>query len=318
MEMMRLVSSGTEACMAALRVARGFTKREKILKFAGCYHGHADMLLVKAGSGALTFGLPDSPGVPQGATQGTLVASYNNLEEVHNIFKSHPGEIAAVILEPIVGNAGFIRPEPGFLEGLRSITEKDGALLIFDEVMTGFRVALKGVQGLAKIKPDLTTLGKIAGGGMPLGVYGGRRDIMSLVAPQGPVYQAGTLSGNPLAVACGRKTLEVLSRPGVMEEISDKTEMLGRGIRALAQKTGVPIVADWQGGMFGFFFHSKPVKSLDEAKGCDVARFKSFHQKMLDQGVYLAPSAFEAGFVSLAHSKTDIEQTLQRMEVCLQ
>lgn len=317
LEMMRLVSSGTEACMAALRVARGFTKREKILKFAGCYHGHADMLLVKAGSGALTFGLPDSPGVPQGATQGTLVASFNDIEGVRDLFRAHPGQIAAVILEPIVGNAGFIRPDPNFLKDLRKITQEDGALLIFDEVMTGMRVALGGAQEIYGISPDLTTLGKIAGGGMPLGVYGGRRDIMSLVAPQGPIYQAGTLSGNPIAVSCGTKTLEILTRPGVFTKIKDKTARLVDGIRAIGHRKGVPLTVDAEGGMFGFFFHPGPVRNLEDAKKSDIARFKSFYQRMLDRGVYLAPSAYEACFMSLAHGEAELETTLSAFEASL-
>jgi glutamate-1-semialdehyde 2,1-aminomutase len=317
LEMMRLVSSGTEACMAALRVARGYTKREKILKFAGCYHGHADMLLVKAGSGALTFGLPDSPGVPQGATQGTLVASFNDIEGVKEIFHSHPGQIAAVILEPIVGNAGFIRPDPHFLKELRKITQEDGALLIFDEVMTGMRVALGGAQEVYGIRPDLTTLGKIAGGGMPLGVYGGRRDIMSLVAPQGPIYQAGTLSGNPIAVACGTKTLEILTRPGIFQKIKDKTTTLVKGIRAIGERKRTPITVDGEGGMFGFFFHPGPVRNLEDAKKSDIGHFKTFYQRMLDRGVYLAPSAFEACFMSLAHTDSDLENTLLAFEASL-
>jgi len=311
MEMIRLVSSGTEACMAVLRVARAFTKRDKIIKFTGCYHGHADMLLVKAGSGALTLGLPDSPGVPADATKHTLVVPFNDLAAVSAVFKANPDSVAAIILEPIVGNAGFIRPAPGFLEGLRELTAAHGALLVFDEVMTGFRVALGGVQGIAKIKPDLTTLGKVIGGGMPLAAYGGRRDIMSLVAPSGPVYQAGTLSGNPLAVASGLKTLEIIGRAGAFSQISARTKSLIKGFNALSLKHKIPFISDCEGGMFGFFFHPGPVASLEDAKKADVGRFKTFFQGMLERGVYLAPSAFEAGFVSLAHTDADIQTTLE-------
>lgn len=311
MELVRLVSSGTEACMAALRVARAFTGRNKILKFAGCYHGHADYLLVKAGSGALTLGLPDSPGVPTEATKGTLLASFNDLDAVRGAFEEHHHEIAAVILEPIVGNAGFIRPQPGFLEGLRELCTAHGTLLIFDEVMTGFRVGLGGVQGLKGIKPDLTTVAKVIGGGMPIGAYGGRRDVMAMVAPAGPVYQAGTLSGNPVAVACGLKTLEVLARPKTFAELTRRTLKLSKGLKELAEKRGIPFMTDSEGGMFGFFFHAGPVTSLAHAREADIERFKKFFHGMLQRGVYLAPSAFEAGFVSTAHTDADIERTLQ-------
>lgn len=309
MDMMRFVSSGTEACMSALRVARAFTGRDKILKFTGCYHGHADMLLVKAGSGALTLGLPDSPGIPEGATRHTLTAPYNDLEAAKNVFKANAGELAAVILEPIVGNAGFIRPVDGYLEGLRALCTEAGTVLIFDEVMTGFRVAMGGMQELAKIRPDMTTLGKVIGGGMPIGAYGGRRDIMSRVAPEGPVYQAGTLSGNPVAVSCGLKTLEILGRPGQFKKLSETTRRLVQGLKERAGRHGIQLTVDSEGGMFGFFFHAGPVRSLEEAKLCDTSRFKSFFQGMLKRGVYLAPSAFEAGFVSLAHSDADLEAT---------
>ena len=310
MEKVRFVSSGTEACMSVLRVARAFTKRDKILKFTGCYHGHADMLLVKAGSGALTLGLPDSPGVPQGATSHTLLATYNDLDAVRAVFAENRGQIAAIIVEPIVGNAGFIRPVEGFLEGLRHITQEDGALLIFDEVMTGFRVAYGGVQELKGIKADLTTLGKVIGGGLPIGAYGGRKDIMSMVAPEGPVYQAGTLSGNPVAVASGLKTLEIIARPGAFARLSEITRQLADGLRKVASKHGIPFYSDSEGGMFGFFFHKGPVHSLEEAKQGDGARFKAFFWGMLDEGIYLAPSAYEAGFVSMAHTPLDIDATL--------
>ena len=318
MEMMRFVSSGTEACMAAIRVARAFTKRDKILKFTGCYHGHADMLLVKAGSGALTLGLPDSPGVPAETTKPTLLAPFNDLDAVRAAFKEHKGQIAAVMLEPIVGNAGFIRPADGFLEALREITAADGTLLIFDEVMTGFRVGLGGVQGLKKIRPDLSTFGKVIGGGMPIGAYGGRREIIEMIAPSGPVYQAGTLSGNPVAVACGMKTLEILARPGAFTDLAKRTAKLAKGLEGLAKARKIPFIADCEGGMFGFFFHGGPVRSLEDAKGADLDRFKRFFLGMLERGVYLAPSAFEAGFVSLAHTDRDIDETLAAADAVFQ
>ncbi len=314
MEMMRLVSSGTEACMAALRVARAFTKRDKILKFTGCYHGHADCLLVKAGSGALTLGLPDSPGVPADTTKHTLVAPYNDIDSLKEVFAKNKEQIAAVILEPIVGNAGFIRPKPAFLEVMKELCQSAGTLLIFDEVMTGFRVALGGMQQLCKIKPDLTTLGKVIGGGMPIAAYGGRAEIMKMMAPEGPCYQAGTLSGNPLSVASGLKTLEIISRPNAFAELTARTKRFMRELKGLADKRRVPFIADAEGGMFGFFFHPGPVESLEQAKECDVARFKIFFHAMLSRGIYLAPSAFEAGFVSLAHTDKDIDRTLECAE----
>ncbi len=310
MEKIRLVSSGTEACMSVLRVARAFTGRDKLIKFTGCYHGHADMLLVKAGSGVLTLGLPDSPGVPGEATRHTLVAPYNDLAATRALFEANPGQIAAIILEPIVGNAGFIRPQPGFLQGLRDLCTENGALLVFDEVMTGFRVALGGMQGLTGIKPDLTTLGKVIGGGLPIAAYGGRRDIMSKVAPEGPVYQAGTLSGNPLAVASGRKTLEIIARPHAFAQLSERTRQLAHGLRERAAACGLPFTTDAEGGMFGFFFHPGPVRSYEEARHADTAKFQPFFHGMLSRGIYLAPSAFEAGFVSMAHTERDIQHTL--------
>ena len=314
MEMMRFVSSGTEACMAAIRLARGYTKRTKILKFEGNYHGHADMLLVRAGSGVATFGLPDSAGVPEGVAQATLTAPFNDLDAVKALFKANPKEIAAVILEPIVGNAGFIRPKDHFLAELRKICTEEGALLIFDEVMTGFRVHLNGAQGLFNIVPDLVTLGKVVGGGMPLAVYGGRRDIMQFIAPIGPVYQAGTLSGNPVAVASGLKTLEVLSRPGNFSTLRNRTQQLVSGMIEIARKHKTPFQADCEGGMFGLFFLDRPVYDFAGAKGCNVDLFKAFFHAMLDEGIYFAPSAFEAGFVSLAHTEADISKTVSAFD----
>lgn len=314
MELLRFVSSGTEATMTALRLARAFTKRDKIVKFTGCYHGHADMLLVKAGSGALTLGFPDSPGVPADATKHTLVAPFNDLGALEALFAHNKGEIAALIVEPIIGNAGFIRPKPGYLQALRQLCTAHGALLIFDEVMTGFRVGMGGVQALEGIKPDLTTLGKVIGGGLPIAAYGGRRDIMSMVAPLGPMYQAGTLSGNPLSTAAGLKTLEILARPGQWAKLRATTQKLVKGFRDLAAARKIPFIADCEGGMFGFFFHPGPVGSLEEAKASDLARFRAFFHGMLRRGVYLAPSAFEAGFVSLAHGDVEIDETLVRAE----
>jgi glutamate-1-semialdehyde 2,1-aminomutase len=309
-EMIRLVSSGTEACMSALRVARAFTGRTKILKFEGCYHGHADMLLVKPGSGAATLGLSGSPGVPEETARHTLTARFNDIDQVREVFKSHGDTLAAIILEPIVGNAGFIRPVSGFLEELRSLCDHHGTLLIFDEVMTGFRVARGGCQQLSGIKPDMTVLGKVIGGGLPVGAYGGRREIMQMVAPAGPVYQAGTLSGNPVAVASGIKTLEILSRPGAFETLAARSKQLVTGFKAAAEDAGIPLSVDYEGGMFGFFFSKNPVRNYDDAKGADLDLFKQFFQLMLDEGIYLAPSAFEAGFLSLQHSVGDIEETV--------
>jgi glutamate-1-semialdehyde 2,1-aminomutase len=317
MEKIRLVSSGTEACMSVLRVARAFTKRDKILKFTGCYHGHADMLLVKAGSGALTLGLPDSPGVPADATKHTLLGQYNDVKGLETVFSEHQDQIAAVILEPIVGNAGFIRPTKEFLQALESLCKKQKTLLVFDEVMTGFRVAPGGAQQLFGMKPDLTTLGKVIGGGMPIGAYGGRRDVMAMVAPEGPVYQAGTLSGNPVAVACGLKTLEILQRSGVFSALTEKTKMLVDGLVKIAKAANIPLVADSEGGMFGFFFSEKPVLCLEDAKKTDVNRFNKFFHDMLKSGIYLAPSAYEAGFVSTEHTADDIKKTLAAAEKIL-
>lgn len=309
-EMVRFVNSGTEACMAVLRLMRAFTQREKIIKFEGCYHGHADMFLVKAGSGVATLGLPDSPGVPKSATSSTLTAPYNDLEAVKALFEQNRDEIAGVILEPVVGNAGFISPDAGFLEGLRELTHEHGALLVFDEVMTGFRIAYGGAQEKFGITPDLTTLGKVIGGGLPVGAYGGRRDIMSMIAPAGPVYQAGTLSGNPLAMTAGIKTLELLQKPGNYEYLDRITKKLADGLLQIAQETGHAACGGQISAMFGLFFTSGPVHNYEDAKKSDTAKFGRFHRGMLERGVYLAPSQFEAGFTSLAHTEEDIEQTL--------
>ena len=309
-EMVRFVNSGTEACMAVLRLMRAFTGRDKVIKFEGCYHGHADMFLVKAGSGVATLGLPDSPGVPRSTTSNTLTAPYNDLESVKQLFAENPGAIAGVILEPIVGNAGFITPEPGFLEGLRELTKENGALLVFDEVMTGFRISYGGAQAHFGVTPDLTTMGKVIGGGLPVGAYGGRRDIMEMVAPAGPMYQAGTLSGNPLAMTAGIKTLELLKQPGTYEKLAATTETLINGILEIGREAGLPITGGSVSAMFGFFLCEGPVRNFEEAKATDAERFGKLHRAMLERGVYLAPSAFEAGFTSLAHSEADIETTL--------
>ncbi|WNN91993.1 glutamate-1-semialdehyde 2,1-aminomutase [Gloeocapsopsis dulcis] len=316
-EMVRFVNSGTEACMAVLRLMRAFTGRDKVIKFEGCYHGHADMFLVKAGSGVATLGLPDSPGVPKSTTSNTLTAPYNDLEAVKALFAENPNEIAGVILEPVVGNAGFITPDAGFLEGLRELTQEYGALLVFDEVMTGFRIAYGGAQERFNVTPDLTTLGKIIGGGLPVGAYGGRREIMSMIAPAGPVYQAGTLSGNPLAMTAGIKTLELLQKPGTYQYLDQITKKLSDGLLEIAKKTGHAACGGQISGMFGLFFTAGPVHNYEDAKHSDLDKFSRFHRGMLEHGIYLAPSQFEAGFTSVAHTEEDINKTLAAAEAVM-
>merc|ERR1712099_203958 len=307
-EMVRFCNSGTEACMGMIRLVRAFTKREKVIKFEGCYHGHADAFLVQAGSGVATLGLPDSPGVPAGATSTTLCAQYNNLESVEALLKEN--EVAAVILEPVVGNSGFIPPTKEFLVGLRELTTKYGALLVFDEVMTGFRIKYGGAQEYFGVTPDLTTMGKVIGGGLPVGAYGGRKDIMELVAPAGPMYQAGTLSGNPLAMTAGIETMKKLSQPGVYDELERKSKKLVEGIMEAGKKHGHAIQGDWAGGMFGWYFSDEKVKNFAEAAKSDGEKFGKWHRMMLERGVYLAPSMYEAGFMSMSHTDEDIEKTI--------
>ena len=315
-EMVRMVSSGTEATMTAIRLARGYTGRDKILKFEGCYHGHSDSLLVKAGSGALTLGQPSSPGVPEDFAKYTLTAEYNNLDSVKALFEQYPDSISCVIIEPVAGNMNCVPPKSGFLQGIRELCDKYGALFIIDEVMTGFRVSLAGAQAYYGVTPDLTTLGKVIGGGMPVGAVGGKKAIMEYLAPTGPVYQAGTLSGNPIAMAAGLACLNELKKPSNEQQLAIKTEKLCLGLKSLAEKHHVPFVVNYVGGMFGIFFtEQQEITSYAEVMKCDTEKFKIFFHKMLEQGVYLAPSAFEAGFMSLAHTNEDIERTLSAADI---
>jgi glutamate-1-semialdehyde 2,1-aminomutase len=310
MDMVRMVSSGTEATMSAIRLARGFTGRDKIVKFEGCYHGHSDSLLVKAGSGALTLGVPTSPGVPVALAEHTITLEYNNLEQVREAFTHVGGQVAAIIVEPVAGNMNCIPPAPGFLEGLRAVCDEYGTVLIFDEVMTGFRVALGGAQAHYGVRPDLTTLGKVVGGGMPVGAFGGRREIMEQIAPLGPVYQAGTLSGNPIAMAAGLTTLELISVPDFFESLTERTRALCTGLTERARAAGIPFTTNQVGGMFGLFFtDAAQVDNFHRVGQCNQDRFKLFFHGMLTEGVYLAPSAFEAGFVSAAHGEEHLQRT---------
>ncbi len=310
-EKLRMVSSGTEATMSAIRLSRGFTGRDLIVKFEGCYHGSGDSLLVKAGSSALTLGVPSSPGVPAALASLTLTLDYNNLEQVRALFAARGADIAGVIVEPVAGNMNCVPPLPGFLAGLRELCTRHGALLIFDEVMTGFRVALGGAQALYKVTPDLTTLGKVVGGGLPVGAFGGRADIMDRITPDGPIFHAGTLSGNPVAMAAGLATLKEISQPGFYDALAAKSNALMDGLRDRARAAGIPLTTHAVGGMFGFYFSAEPViERFSQVMACDIARFKRFFHGMLEEGVYLAPSAFEAGFVSIAHSEADLAATL--------
>jgi glutamate-1-semialdehyde 2,1-aminomutase len=315
-EMMRFVSSGTEATMSAIRLARAATRRDCLLKFDGCYHGHADAFLVRAGSGVATFGLPNSPGVPDTLAALTLTAPFNDLEAAREVASLHGDRLAAIIVEPIIGNAGFIAPDPAFLRGLRTIADDAGALLIFDEVMTGFRIAPGGAHERFSVRADLTTLGKVMGGGLPAAAYGGRRELMELVAPSGAVYQAGTLSGNPLAMAAGLATLRILT-PLLHEKIGTRTARLVSGMRESAARLGIPFTADSAGSMFGFFFRAEPVRSFADARASDVSLFRRFFQAALSLGLYFAPSPFEAGFLSAAHGDAEIDATLERVERAL-
>jgi glutamate-1-semialdehyde 2,1-aminomutase len=310
LEMVRLCSSGTEATMSALRVARGYTGRDKILKFEGCYHGHGDSLLVKAGSGLLTFGVPTSPGVPAELAALTLTATYNDLDSVRVLFDAHPDSIACIIVEPVAGNMNCVPPRPGFLEGLREICTQRGALLIFDEVMTGFRVGPTCAAGLYGIAPDLITLGKIIGGGLPVGAFGGRRDVMQKLAPLGPIYQAGTLSGNPLAMSAGLALLRALDDASIYASLESRTRELCSGLQAAADAAGIAFTTTQVGSMFGLYFGRGPIETLADVGACDIERFKRFFHLMLDRGVYLAPSAYEAGFVSAAHGEKEVAATI--------
>lgn len=312
-ELVRMVSSGTEATMSAIRLARGYTGRDKIVKFEGCYHGHSDSLLVKAGSGALTFGVPTSPGVPAAAAALTITLNYNDSEQVEQVFKTIGDQIACIIVEPVVGNMNCVPPVPGFLQTLRRVCDESGAVLIFDEVMTGFRVALGGAQGLYGIKPDLTTLGKIVGGGMPVGAFGGKREIMEKLAPLGPVYQAGTLSGNPVAMAAGLKTLELLcSKPDFYTQLNASAKSLTDGLKQAANNAGIAFTTTQVGGMFGLYFNeAETITNYEQVMQSNAERFKQFFHGMLEAGIYLAPSAFEAAFISAAHTESDIAETIE-------
>ena len=312
MDMVRMVSSGTEATMSAIRLARGYTGRDKIVKFEGCYHGHADSLLVKAGSGMLTLGVPTSPGVPAGLAEHTITLTYNDIDQVKQAFAEIGDQVACIIVEPVAGNMNCIPPLPGFLEGLREVCDAHGSVLILDEVMTGFRVSLGGAQAHYNIKPDLTTLGKVVGGGMPVGAFGGKKEIMEHIAPLGPVYQAGTLSGNPIAMAAGLKTMELISAPGFYDELAAKVDKLVTGIMAAAKNAGVPMTENHAGGMFGLFFtDADKVSNFSQTSQCDIERFQKFFHGMLEEGIYLAPSAYEAGFVSSAHTDANIDATIE-------
>jgi glutamate-1-semialdehyde 2,1-aminomutase len=316
-EMIRFVNSGTEATMSALRLARAYTKRDKIIKFDGCYHGHADLLLVQAGSGVATLGLPDSPGVPANTVKDTLVADFNHLDSVEALFKKYPDQIAAIIVEPVAGNMGVVPPQPGFLEGLRALTEREGSLLIFDEVMTGFRVHKGGAQTLYNIQPDLTTLGKVIGGGLPVGAYGGKKEIMQLVAPAGPMYQAGTLAGNPLAMSAGLAALDLIRSEECWESLDQAAGRLEAGIASAAKKAGIPIQQTRAGTMFKTFFSETRPVDWNTVKVADKVRFGKFFMKMLENGVYLAPSQFEAGFISIAHDDEAIDATIAAAELAM-
>lgn len=318
-DMVRMINSGTEATMTALRIARGYTKKSRIIKFAGCYHGHEDCLLVKAGSGIATLGLPSSAGVPKAVTENTLVANFNNLEQVEQLFKTHGDDVAAVIVEPVAGNMGCLSPRPNFLAGLRRLCDDHNSLLIIDEVMTGFRVSLGGAQAKYKVKPDLTTLGKVIGGGMPVGAVGGRKEIMEVLAPLGPVYQAGTLSGNPIAMTAGLTTLNIITAdPDFHKKLTEKSERIVNGTLALAKRAGIPMAGNVEGGMFGLWFTEEAsISNYDEMAASNIDRFNQFFHLMLDQGIYLPPSAYEGCFMSSAHGDTEIEKTLEAVEKAL-
>ncbi len=309
-EKIRMVNSGTEAAMSAIRLARGFTGRDVIVKFDGCYHGHADTLLVDAGSGVATLNIPGSPGVPEAVVKSTLSLPYNDIDALENLMNRRGDEVAGIIVEPVAGNMGMVPPQEGFLEALRTLTARHGSLLIFDEVMCGFRVAYGGAQERYGIHPDLTCFGKIIGAGLPVGAYGGRQDVMACVAPEGPVYQAGTLSGNPLAMAAGIAALRVLGRPGVYDVLEERSRRLADGLAQAAEQAAIPVVFNRVGSMLGMFFNDHPVTNFAEAKTCDLERFATYYRRMRAEGIYLAPSQFEAGFVSLAHTEADIDQTV--------